>query len=164
MSLPKYKSHKVVEAFKIESIEPEGDVFKLTGEGCAILVSRKYEKKHKPKVGGYFVKYEDGYLSWSPAEAFEKGYTRVDRGSPVTRDERILETKRIRRDLQDLMRRIETVMPSRVSCIAYERLEEGSMWLGKHLRGLADTDPYPNSMDPSNSIVDPEASELRADK
>ena len=24
---------------------------------------------------GYFVVYEDGYLSWSPTKAFEEGYT-----------------------------------------------------------------------------------------
>lgn len=31
----------------------------------------------KGKVGGYYVVYEDGYESWSPAEAFEKGYTLI---------------------------------------------------------------------------------------
>ena len=29
------------------------------------------------KVGGYYVVYEDGYKSFSPAEAFESGYKRV---------------------------------------------------------------------------------------
>ncbi|PYX85030.1 MAG: hypothetical protein DMG70_05000 [Acidobacteria bacterium] len=28
-------------------------------------------------LGGYLVQYEDGYLSWSPAKAFEEGYTRI---------------------------------------------------------------------------------------
>lgn len=36
-----------------------------------------YVQKHAPKAGGYFVAYEDGYKSWSPAEAFESGYTRL---------------------------------------------------------------------------------------
>jgi len=36
-----------------------------------------YFLKHKPEVGGYFVQYEDGYKSYSPAKAFEEGYTRL---------------------------------------------------------------------------------------
>jgi hypothetical protein len=31
--------------------------------------------KHKPQVGGYFVQYRDGYKSFSPAAAFEEGYS-----------------------------------------------------------------------------------------
>lgn len=27
-------------------------------------------------VGGYYVEYDDGYMSWSPARAFEDGYTK----------------------------------------------------------------------------------------
>ena len=33
--------------------------------------------KHAPQPGGYFVLYEGGYTSWSPADAFEAGYTPV---------------------------------------------------------------------------------------
>jgi hypothetical protein len=33
--------------------------------------------KHAPQPGGYYVIYKDGYKSFSPAEAFEAGYTRV---------------------------------------------------------------------------------------
>jgi hypothetical protein len=40
-------------------------------------VDAQYVAKHKPEVGGYFVQYEDGYLSFSPAAAFESGYTEV---------------------------------------------------------------------------------------
>lgn len=37
----------------------------------------EYVAKHKPEVGGYYVVYEDGYKSFSPASAFESGYTRL---------------------------------------------------------------------------------------
>jgi hypothetical protein len=47
-------------------------------EGYApIPVSFEYLRKHNPQVGGYYVVYADGYKSWSPAQAFEEGYTRV---------------------------------------------------------------------------------------
>ena len=31
-------------------------------------------EKHDVEVGGYLVEYEDGYISYSPKKAFEKGY------------------------------------------------------------------------------------------
>lgn len=41
------------------------------------LVDVSYLNKHKPEPGGYYVRYEDGYESYSPPEAFEAGYTRI---------------------------------------------------------------------------------------
>ena len=76
--MDRYRSHKVVEAFKIVAIE-EGDQQETThliGEENRILVSHAYMDKHKPQVDGYYVRYPDGYESWSPAEAFEDGYTK----------------------------------------------------------------------------------------
>lgn len=52
-------------------ITPEEEGF------AAFPVSRKYILKHNPQVGGYFVVYADGYQSWSPAQAFEGGYSRI---------------------------------------------------------------------------------------
>ena len=40
-------------------------------------VDAAYVRKHQPKVGGYYVVYKDGYKSFSPAQAFEEGYSRV---------------------------------------------------------------------------------------
>lgn len=89
MTLPRYKSHKIVEALKIVSIE-------FGGYGSAVIQypggqhkteDRYYEKFHGPKLGeiahvesdfGYYVRYEDGYESWSPTKAFEEGYTRIE--------------------------------------------------------------------------------------
>jgi len=80
--MPRYKCHKEVWALKIANIKSDG-------EGCTALilpedaryavfkVSADYMEKHKPEVGGYYVVYKDGYLSYSPAEAFEEGYTLV---------------------------------------------------------------------------------------
>lgn len=73
----RYKSHKEVDAFLIDEIVP-GDAFtSLLGiDGSSVTVDRAYMDKHKPQVGGYYVRYADGYESWSPAEAFEEGYTK----------------------------------------------------------------------------------------
>jgi hypothetical protein len=40
-------------------------------------VKRTYIDKHNPQPGGYYVVYDDGYESFSPALAFEQGYTRI---------------------------------------------------------------------------------------
>ena len=44
---------------------------------AAFPVSREFVLKHRPQVGGYYVVYDDGYKSFSPAKAFEEGYTRI---------------------------------------------------------------------------------------
>lgn len=78
--LPRWQCHKTVEAFKIIDIEAlsNGRV-QLLGEGDqAIVCDAAYVDKHRPQVGGYYVKYHDGYASWSPADAFEDGYTPVE--------------------------------------------------------------------------------------
>ncbi len=80
--LPKYKCHKEVGALKISSMLPlsHGGVLLLPEElGYApFAVSAGYVEKHEPQVGGYFVRYADGYVSYSPAEAFESGYARME--------------------------------------------------------------------------------------
>ena len=74
-----YRCHKIVWALKIKSIERDA-VTILTFEDPRYevrVVSYAYDEKHKPEPGGYFVVYEDGYESFSPAKAFEEGYTLV---------------------------------------------------------------------------------------
>lgn len=41
------------------------------------MVPADYVAKHNPQADGYFVQYEDGYKSYSPAQAFENGYHRI---------------------------------------------------------------------------------------
>lgn len=81
--VPRYRCHKEVGALKIKTIH-----MKMDGTGDAditfenfpdsINVEARWLGKHEPKVGGYFVVYADGYTSFSPADAFETGYTPID--------------------------------------------------------------------------------------
>ena len=82
--LPRWKCHKEVHAAKIlEVIDPtqpgnESDgsrLLKVDGPYLPIHVRHDYVHKHKPEAGGYYVVYADGYKSYSPAKAFEEGYT-----------------------------------------------------------------------------------------
>jgi hypothetical protein len=79
--LPRYQCHKQVWALKISAIlhdEFGAAVISADGgTGFSVRVDTAYVEKHKPAAGGYWVKYDDGYQSYSPAAAFEAGYTRI---------------------------------------------------------------------------------------
>ena len=83
-ALPEWVSHKRVWAAKIVELHFFGKKspwFQAARAdldcGHSVTLGREYLAKHQPQVGGYYVRYQDGYESWSPAEAFEGGYTRV---------------------------------------------------------------------------------------
>lgn len=92
-NLPKYKSHKVVSAALVglAVLYPDnGDgqidlyLFDLeTGDYLTRVIKPEawYNTRipsDKRPEGGVFVVYEDDYTSWSPREAFEKGYSRIE--------------------------------------------------------------------------------------
>lgn len=78
--MPQYRSHKKVWALKLNSAEAIGNEILLVPDedGYApIRVPAAIGARYMPKPGDYFVQYEDGYQSFSPAKAFEEGYTRI---------------------------------------------------------------------------------------
>ena len=84
MLLPRWRCHKVVRASRISSIriarddEPEvpGDQRQRLVLECGVVVpvTKDLVARKHPAEGDYFVVYDDGYQSWSPALAFEDGY------------------------------------------------------------------------------------------
>lgn len=89
--LPEYRCHKIVRAAKITGFRGNGNSDMpdlLLGEiGGVVTLLPDWHAKHKPVVGGYYVVYEDGYASFSPAKAFEDGYTKVTRSERENRSE-----------------------------------------------------------------------------
>jgi hypothetical protein len=79
--MPRYQCHKQVWALKIKDIDFDtlgGAVITPSDAGYAPFeVDGAYCGKHSPEVGGYFVVYDGGYKSYSPAEAFEAGYAKL---------------------------------------------------------------------------------------
>ena len=100
--LPKYQCHKKVWALKIKAVAQGTQPTDLPGgswmlhpadDGYGPLeVSHEWYAKHKPEAGGYFVVYDDGYKSYSPASAFEPGYSLITPAS--THQQRVLDEKR----------------------------------------------------------------------
>jgi hypothetical protein len=90
VELPRYQSHKKVWADKVVKVKDN------SGENCEAAMANdsfiiwyldsggyvhvskdlKLRGGENP-VGGYYVQYDDGFQSWSPAKAFEEGYTRI---------------------------------------------------------------------------------------
>lgn len=80
--LPLWRCHKIVRAAKITSVEQgpaESDINQVYLDGGWIAVSAEWIERNSPEAGGYFVQYEDGYQSYSPAEPFENGYTLLEK-------------------------------------------------------------------------------------
>jgi hypothetical protein len=87
VQMPLYHCHKDVWALKIVDVidptqngnESDGSrILTFADKGYASKrVPHDYVRKHDPKPGGYYVVYKDGYASFSPAQAFEEGYSRA---------------------------------------------------------------------------------------
>lgn len=89
IEIPLFQSHKRVRALKISTIvedhaDPEKPVaVHVDQDFCPAAPIRETLEwlarfKGQGEDPGYWVRYEDGYTSWSPTEAFESGYTRVE--------------------------------------------------------------------------------------
>lgn len=85
--MPKYQCHKQVWALKIKEV-------KVASDGTAVItpadagfgdfdVESSYIDKHSPQAGGYYVQYAGGYESYSPADAFEGGYSLIQTETPI---------------------------------------------------------------------------------
>ncbi len=88
--MPKYICHKVVSALKIKRVDLAGlntdRLFPEDPRFAPFEVDSKWVEEKKAVAPGYYVQYEDGYTSWSPAAAFEKGYTLYDPGVHQAQD------------------------------------------------------------------------------
>lgn len=91
--LPRYQCHKQVNALQISGIFPNPRGVELHFVDDSVIpfqMSNEWFARHCPHVGGYLVAYDDGYLSFSPADVFHAGYSRMDE---VDTDEDLLERR-----------------------------------------------------------------------
>ncbi len=69
--------------------------------------------------------------------------------------------KELRVALDIQLQRLKGLPASRERSLTITKLQEAIMWLGMDLKRLAAPNPYPNSYDPTNAIVDPTADSLK---
>lgn len=82
--LKRYRCHKIVQAAKLAGVEMHDDSDGATRatlkfeDGGELSPTMAWMQRHSPQAGGFYVTYEDGYASYSPAAAFESGYTLIE--------------------------------------------------------------------------------------
>lgn len=102
LELPQWRCHKIVGAAKIVAID-HGSRLDLMPHGVVEVGPMWIREKHAV-VGGYYVQYDDGYASFSPAKAFEEGY------APIPADFKtrvVIEHARVGGDLERLTKFVD---------------------------------------------------------
>ena len=80
----------------------------------------------------------------------------------TTTDEQIIFSKQLRKDLDATLQPLKaSPHKSRERSLSITKIEEAIMWLGMDLKAFGTPNPYPNSKDTSNTIVDPTADGLK---
>ena len=74
----------------------------------------------------------------------------------------IPKVKQLRKDIDDVIQRVKALDNCREVSICITKLQEAVMWLGMDLKRIGETNPYPNSKDPSTGTkIDPTADNLK---
>lgn len=90
--MPKFVCHKTLEAMKIADlvVEDDGEMFFVGLDGTRIPTTEEWMRKHDMQptdapdsLLGYWVRYDTGYTSWSPTDAFERGYSPAPTDDPA---------------------------------------------------------------------------------
>lgn len=80
----------------------------------------------------------------------------------MTNDEAIIENKKLRVELDTVLQKLkESKRTSRNRSLSITHLEDSIMRLGMDLKDLNTPTPYPNSYNPTNTIVEPTADNLK---
>ena len=75
----------------------------------------------------------------------------------------IPKVKQLRKDIDDVIQRVKSLDNCREVSICITKLQEAVMWLGMDLKRIGETNPYPNSKDPSTGTkIDPTADNLKS--
>lgn len=104
LSIPQYKCHKVVRAFKIARIDLSPNtsyLIPVQREIAPIPISKHVLENKNPSQGDYYVLYDDGYFSFSPPKAFEDGYSLLEEEAKVEEEAPVAEGESINEHLED---------------------------------------------------------------
>lgn len=77
------------------------------------------------------------------------------------RDTEICNTKQCRKDIDACLQKVKQLDTSSEVSVAIMKLQEAIMWLGMNLKQLNCDNPYPESYNPNNSIVEPTSDNLK---
>ena len=69
-------------------------------------------------------------------------------------------SKQTRINIDSIITYVKTMQPCREVSIVITKLQEAVMWMGMNLKRLNEKDPYPNSRNTNNDIIEPTADRL----
>lgn len=75
-------------------------------------------------------------------------------------EEEIKSDKTWRVELDLVLQKIKSSPSSRERALVITKIQEAIMWLGMDLKRIGAPNPYPNSYNPTNAVVDPTADGL----
>lgn len=84
VDLPRFQSHKVVQAARICGWTHESVIVEVDGYLKEVPRPPHLFARGSPVLGDYLVRYDDGYVSWSRRKAFEEGYVPLADGGIAT--------------------------------------------------------------------------------
>lgn len=76
-------------------------------------------------------------------------------------DDEVIADKALRGDIDNIIQRVKELPTSRERSLTITKLQEAVMWLGMDLKRLGTPNPYPNSKNPTNTIIEPTADNLK---
>jgi hypothetical protein len=76
-------------------------------------------------------------------------------------ESKIKESKQLRVELDGVLQKLKAAPGSRERALSITKLQESIMWLGMDLKELGAANPYPNSYNPNNAIVEPTADGMK---
>ena len=79
----------------------------------------------------------------------------------IERDENVKAIKLLRKSLDEQLQGIKKLPQSRETSLSITNLQQSIMWLGMDLKRLNEPNPYPESKNPDNAIVEPTADGLK---
>lgn len=80
---------------------------------------------------------------------------------PMPLEHDIKMNKQLRKDLDSALQQLKSLPASRERSLSITKVQEAIMWLGMDLKRLGGPNPYPNSYNPNNAVVDPTAEGLK---
>ena len=80
----------------------------------------------------------------------------------ISYEQEVIENKRLRKEIDEKIRQVKNIPPSRERSLAVTKLQEAVMWLGMDLKRLGEKNPYPSSKDPETGTqIEPTADGLK---
>lgn len=73
----------------------------------------------------------------------------------------VISNKALRQEVDAIIQKAKKLPMTHERLMAITKFQEGVMWLGMDLKRLGEPNPYPNSKDPSNTVIEPTADGLK---